>query len=108
MGREIKSPPWCHKMSEWWNWVFSPGLLLQTLGLILLVQPTAAERSLVVECQHLRLRTQTVVESDRDLGFRLWTWTFSWKRFGALFSYNCSSTSCFGSFAICSLFLFHI
>lgn len=30
MGREIKLPPWCHKMCDWWNWVFSSRLLLQT------------------------------------------------------------------------------
>lgn len=39
--------------------------------LILPVQPTAAERTLIVEGQNLRLRTQTGAESDRDLGFRL-------------------------------------
>lgn len=49
---------------------------------ILPVQPAAAERTLTVEGQNLRLRTQAGAESDRDLGFRLSTWTFSRKCFG--------------------------
>lgn len=39
--------------------------------LILSVQPTATERTLIVDGQNLRRRTQTGAESDRDLGFRL-------------------------------------
>lgn len=77
-GRKIKLPPWCHKMSEWQNWLFSPRLGSRPPGtcLISLAQPIAAEGVLVVECQNQRLRTQAHAESDGHSGFGLWTLDF--------------------------------